>query len=166
MRKLFAFAAMVAAISMMACAGQQTKEDKEKDNDAVAKCELRAECEKDGDSCENCYLNGDCKKAECLKEGKCCAECDKRETCDEADCCKTDCDKECCQGCCECADEDDDIYGFVANNENDNGYSKITYYSSIPINKSDIKNILKIFLKISKRRFCLFFMDLKTKHIK
>ncbi len=56
-----------------------------------------------------------------------------------------DCDEECCQGCCECTDEDGDIYGFVANNENDNGYSKFTYYSSTPINKSDIKNILKNF---------------------
>lgn len=58
-----------------------------------------------------------------------------------------DCD-ECCCGCCDCCgcdDEDDDIYGFTVNNETDNGYSNFTYYSSNPIDKSDIRNILKEF---------------------
>lgn len=57
---------------------------------------------------------------------------------------ESDCGEGCCQGCCECAD-DGDVYGFVADTENDNGHSKIVYYSSIPVNKSDIKNILKNF---------------------
>lgn len=42
-------------------------------------------------------------------------------------------------------DEDDDIYGFTVNNETDNGYSKFTYYSSIPVDKTDIHNILREF---------------------
>ena len=65
MRKFFAFAAMVAAISMMACAGQQTKEDKEKDDEAAAKCELCTECDKECAECVECV--------ECDKE--CAAEC-------------------------------------------------------------------------------------------
>jgi hypothetical protein len=53
-----------------------------------------------------------------------------------------DCDDECC-GCCECNKEDDDIYGFTVDNETDNGYSKFTYYSSSPVDKTDIRNILR-----------------------
>lgn len=55
-----------------------------------------------------------------------------------------DCDEECC-GCCECNEEDDDIYGFTIDNETDNGYSKFTYYSSSPVDKTDIRNILREF---------------------
>ena len=53
-----------------------------------------------------------------------------------------DCDDECC-GCCECNKEDDDIYGFTVDNETDNGYSKFTYYSSSPVDKTDIRKILR-----------------------
>lgn len=51
-----------------------------------------------------------------------------------------DCDK------CECYDyEGNNVYGFTVNNETDNGYSKFTYYSSIPVDKADIRNILREF---------------------
>ena len=48
--------------------------------------------------------------------------------------------------CCECCDcNDNDIYGFTVDNETDNGYSKFTYYTSSPIDKTDIRNILREF---------------------
>lgn len=57
-----------------------------------------------------------------------------------------DCDEEC--ECCNCDCDhcdDDDIYGFTVKNETDNGYSKFTYYSSNPVDKTDIRNILREF---------------------
>lgn len=42
-------------------------------------------------------------------------------------------------------DCDGDIYGFTVGNETDNGYSKFTYYSSSPVDKTEIKNILREF---------------------
>lgn len=56
-----------------------------------------------------------------------------------------DCDEEHCCDCCECADKDDDIYGFVANSENNGRHCELTYYSSNPVNTSKIINILKEF---------------------
>lgn len=53
-----------------------------------------------------------------------------------------ECECDCCD-CCNC--DDDDIYGFTVDNETDNGYSKFTYYSSSPVNKMDIRNILREF---------------------
>lgn len=52
-------------------------------------------------------------------------------------------DYDCCE-CCNC-DDDNNIYGFTVDNETDNGYSKFTYYSSSPVDKSDICNILREF---------------------
>lgn len=55
---------------------------------------------------------------------------------------------ECECGCCECECcncDDKDIHGFTVNNETDNGYSKFTYYSSSPVDKTDIRNILREF---------------------
>ena len=52
-----------------------------------------------------------------------------------------DCDEECCCECCDCDDEN--IYGFTVDSETDNGYSKFTYYSSNPVDKTDIRNILR-----------------------
>ena len=48
--------------------------------------------------------------------------------------------------CCECCNYDDNnIYGFTVDNETDNRYSKFTYYSSNPVDKTDIRNILREF---------------------
>lgn len=55
------------------------------------------------------------------------------------------CGENCVCGCCDCIDEDDNIYGFTVGNKIDGGYNKFTYYGSNPINKSDIKSILKKF---------------------
>ena len=64
---------------------------------------------------------------------------------DDGECCKC-CECDCCGGdsCIEdskCGD--DDVYGFTVNNETDNGYSKFTFYSSKPVGKIDIRDILK-----------------------
>ena len=53
-----------------------------------------------------------------------------------------ECDCNCCE-CCDC--DDSNVYGFTVNNETDNGYSKFTYYSSSPVDKTDIRNILREF---------------------
>ena len=57
-----------------------------------------------------------------------------------------ECNEECCgKCCCDCEDEDEDkdSHGFEIDIETDRGYSKFTYYSSAPVNKTDIKNILR-----------------------
>ena len=54
------------------------------------------------------------------------------------------CDEECCCECCKC-DNDADVYGFTVDNETDNGYVKIIYHSSKPVDKTDIRDILKEF---------------------
>ena len=41
--------------------------------------------------------------------------------------------------------EEYNIHGFTVDSETDNGYSKFTYYSSNPIDKTDIRNILREF---------------------
>lgn len=54
-----------------------------------------------------------------------------------------ECECDCCCECCYC--DDNNIYGFTVDNETDNGYSKFTYYSSSPVDKTDIRNILREF---------------------
>lgn len=52
---------------------------------------------------------------------------------------------DCCEcGCCDYNDEDD-IYGFTVDSETDNGHSKFTYYSSSPVDKTDVCDILRKF---------------------
>lgn len=53
-----------------------------------------------------------------------------------------ECECDCCEYC-DC--DDNNVYGFTVDNETDNGYSKFTYYSSNPIDKTDIRNILREF---------------------
>ena len=53
-----------------------------------------------------------------------------------------ECECDCCE-CCDC--DDNNVYGFTVDNETDNGYSKFTYYSSSPVDKTDIRNILREF---------------------
>lgn len=53
-----------------------------------------------------------------------------------------ECECDCCE-CCDC--DNNNVYGFTVDNETDNGYSKFTYYSSNPIDKTDIRNILREF---------------------
>ena len=52
-------------------------------------------------------------------------------------------EEDCGCECCDC--DDNNIYGFTIDNKTDNGYSKFTYYSSSPVDKTDIRNILREF---------------------
>lgn len=88
MKKIFALAVLFAAISLVACGGEQKKA-------ADAQEEAATEC------CAECT---DCQKAEaCATE--CCGECEKAEgECQKGECkdgeCKGDCKKECEKECC------------------------------------------------------------------
>lgn len=77
MKKVFAFAALFAAVMMASCGGQQKAEDKTEEAAAV-EC-TAVECE--GECTEECC--GEC-EAECTEE--CCGECAEAE-CAEAECC-------------------------------------------------------------------------------
>ncbi len=80
MKKMFVFAAMFAAVAMVACCGQQ------KGTEEKACCDQKTECCEEKAECK-----GECDKAECK------GECDKAE-------CKGECQKaegECCGGQCQ-----------------------------------------------------------------
>ena len=69
MKKFFAFAAMFAAVAMVACGGQQKAE--EKTEEAQANVECTGDCEE----CEQMECCGECEEMEC-EEMECCDECD------------------------------------------------------------------------------------------
>ncbi len=50
---------------------------------------------------------------------------------------------ECECGCCDCDDED--IFGFTINRKNDYGNSEFTFYSTTPLNREEVCNILRKF---------------------
>lgn len=72
MKKIFAFAVLFAAISMVACGGQQKAEDKDKE---AAKTECCGECESKTECCgdECCDEKAEC----CGEKSECCDECEK-----------------------------------------------------------------------------------------
>lgn len=51
---------------------------------------------------------------------------------------KDGCNYDCCE-CCNC----DNAYGFTVDGKIDNGYVEFTCYSSNPVDKTDIRNILR-----------------------
>lgn len=81
MKKIFAFAVLFAAISMVACGGQQKAEDKDKE---AAKTECCGECESKTECCGDECCGDECcdEKAECCGEK---AECDGEKCCDECE---------------------------------------------------------------------------------
>ena len=85
MKKYFAFAAMFAAVAMVACGGQQKAEEKTEEAQANVEC--------DG-NCEECEEREQCEECECeeCEEMECCGECDEME-CEEMECCD-ECDEE------------------------------------------------------------------------
>lgn len=102
MKKIFALAVLFAAISLVACGGEQKKAadaQEEAATECCAECtdcqkaeacatECCGECEKaEGECC------GDCQKGEC-KDGECKGDCQKGE-CKDGDC-KKECEKQCC----------------------------------------------------------------------
>lgn len=54
---------------------------------------------------------------------------------DECDCCN-------CESCCDC---DEDMHGFTASKNNENGYSSISFYSTEKIDADEMKDLLEIF---------------------
>ena len=56
-----------------------------------------------------------------------------------------ECDGECCSCCRECNDEDDDIRGFVATKNDDNGYYSVSYYTREDLDEKYIRYLLKEF---------------------
>lgn len=56
-----------------------------------------------------------------------------------------ECDGECCSCCRECNDEDDDIRGFVAIKNDDNGYYSVSYYTREDLDEKYIRYLLKKF---------------------
>ena len=88
MKKIFALAVLFAAISLVACGGEQKKAA---DAEAEAAVECCGDCQQ-AEAAEECC--GDCKKdGECQKsEGECCGDCKKDGECQKAE-------GECCGDC-------------------------------------------------------------------
>lgn len=114
MKKFFTFALIFAAFSLVACGGEQKKDDKVNTectgdcaNCPVEDCD-KAKCEKCTGECDKEKCQGECHEAKCAdckgecKEGKC-EDC--KGECKEGECadCKGECDKEACleKECCE-----------------------------------------------------------------
>lgn len=104
MKKIFALAVLFAAISLVACGGEQKKAADAEAEAAVECCgdcqqaeaveECCGECQKaEGECCGEKCAEGECQKAEgecqkaegeCQKaEGECCGDCQKAEVADE-----------------------------------------------------------------------------------
>lgn len=100
MKKIFALAVLFAAISLVACGGEQ-KKAADAEADAAVECcgdcqqaeaaeECCGECQKaegeccgekcaEGECCGDCKKDGECQKA----EGACCGDCQKAEVAEE-----------------------------------------------------------------------------------
>ncbi|MBQ8205695.1 MAG: hypothetical protein IJZ78_07765 [Alistipes sp.] len=107
MKKIFALAVLFAAISLVACGGEQKKAADAEAEAAVECCgdcqqaeaaeECCGECQKaEGECCGEKCAEGECQKA----EGECCGDCKKDGECQKAE-------GECCSDCqkAEVADE-------------------------------------------------------------
>ena len=93
MKKIFALAVLFAAISLVACGGEQKKAADAEAEAAVECCgdcqqaeaaeaaeECCGECQKaEGECCGEKCAEGECQKA----EGECCGDCQKAEVADE-----------------------------------------------------------------------------------
>lgn len=97
MKKIFALAVLFAAISLVACGGEQKKAADAQEEAATECCAESTDCQKAEACATECC--GECEKAECEKaEGECCGDCQKGE-CKDGEC-KGDCQKECEKQCC------------------------------------------------------------------
>ena len=87
MKKFFAFAFLFAAVSLVACGGNEKKDEAKADEAAAVATECCGEC------------------ADCTEE--CCAEAACTEECCGEECCKEACGEECCGECTgeECCGE-------------------------------------------------------------
>ena len=99
MQKFLAFAFIFAAFTLVACGGEQKKDEKaaqcENCTGDCATCENEECCK---DECNNECENKECCETECPEAG-CCEQTECCETeCPEAGCCETECPE---AGCCE-----------------------------------------------------------------
>lgn len=84
MKKIFAFAILFAAVSMVACGGEQKKAEEAQEEAPATEC--CGECA--AEEAEACC-------GECAEGKECCGECAEGECCEE----KAACEGECCGEC-------------------------------------------------------------------
>ena len=88
MKKIFALAVLFAAISLVACGGEQKKAADAEAEAAVECCGDCQQAEAAEECCGDCKKDGECQKA----EGECCGDCQKDGECQKAE-------GECCGDC-------------------------------------------------------------------
>lgn len=88
MKKIFALAVLFAAISLVACGGEQKKAADAEADAAVECCGDCQQAEAAEECCGEKCAEGECQKA----EGECCGECQKDGECQKAE-------GECCGDC-------------------------------------------------------------------
>lgn len=88
MKKIFALAVLFAAISLVACGGEQKKAADAEAEAAVECCGDCQQAEAAEECCGDCKKDGECQKA----EGECCGDCKKDGECQKAE-------GECCGDC-------------------------------------------------------------------
>lgn len=92
MKKIFALAVLFAAISLVACGGEQKKAADAEAEAAVECCGDCQQAEAAEECCGDCKKDGECQKAEGECCGECCGECQKDGECQKAE-------GECCGDC-------------------------------------------------------------------
>ena len=85
MKKIFALAVLFAAISLVACGGEQKKAADAEAEAAVECCGDCQQAEAAEECCGECQKDGECQKeGECQKaEGECCGDCQKAEVAEQ-----------------------------------------------------------------------------------
>ena len=86
MKKIFAFAILFAAVSMVACGGEQKKAEDAQEEAPATECCAECEAEKAEECCGECAEGEEC-CGECAEGEECCGECAEAEACCEGECC-------------------------------------------------------------------------------
>uniref|UniRef100_UPI004056376A hypothetical protein n=1 Tax=Alistipes sp. TaxID=1872444 RepID=UPI004056376A len=86
MKKIFAFAILFAAVSMVACGGEQKKAEDAQEEAPATECCAECEAEKAEACCGECAEGEEC-CGECAEGKECCGECAEAEACCEGECC-------------------------------------------------------------------------------
>ena len=86
MKKIFAFAILFAAVSMVACGGEQKKAEDAQEEAPATECCAECEAEKAEACCGECAEGKEC-CGECAEGKECCGECAEAEACCEGECC-------------------------------------------------------------------------------
>lgn len=86
MKKIFAFAVLFAAVSLVACGGEQKKAEDAQEEAPATECCAECEAEKAEACCGECAEGEEC-CGECAEGKECCGECAEAEACCEGECC-------------------------------------------------------------------------------